>query len=470
MRGLGIGGGLGQGFGQGFGKGFGKALSGGGLGKLVADLSRQRKAFEESMKTGGFPAGAPGQHAPSKATRLKEVTGFGSNPGNLRMFAYVPEHLPASPAMVVVLHGCTQTAGGYEIGAGWSTLADRYGFVLVSPEQQSANNPKTCFSWFQPEDTARDKGEALSIRQMVERAAVDHGVDRKRIFVTGLSAGGAMTSVMLADYPEIFAGGAIIAGLPYGAANSVPEAFESMFQGKARPAREWGDLVRKASPHKGPWPRISVWHGTADATVKASNAREILKQWTDVHGLPLEPSDENTVDGIPRKVWRGRDGAELIEEYSIPGMAHGTPLAIKGAENALGEAGPFMLDVGIASSYHIAKFWGLTQDARGDEKPAKSEASVIALPDGSSGGSRPSREPVEAPPEAAAARNDEPRRVKLEFEEQPAQQQPQEQPAKEQAEQDAHVRAAEGGEDRERHHHARAQGCRADEDLKPRIR
>src|SRR6478672_6919743 len=115
MRGLGMGGGL--------GKGFGKTLGGGGLGKLVADLSRQRKAFEAAMKAGGFPAGAPGRHAPSKSTRLKEIAGFGSNPGNLRMFAYVPEHLPPSPAMVVVLHGCTQTAGGYEIGAGWSTLA-----------------------------------------------------------------------------------------------------------------------------------------------------------------------------------------------------------------------------------------------------------------------------------------------------------------------------------------------------------
>ncbi len=436
MRGLGMGGGL--------GKGFGKALGGGGLGKLVADLSRQRKAFEAAMKAGGLPTGVPGRRAPSKPTRLKEITGFGSNPGNLRMFAYVPEHLPPSPAMVVVLHGCTQTAGGYEMGAGWSTLAERYGFVLVSPEQQAANNPKTCFSWFQPEDTTRDKGEALSIRQMVERAAVDHGVDRKRIFVTGLSAGGAMTSVMLADYPEVFAGGAIIAGLPYGAANSVPEAFESMFQGKSRPAREWGDLVRKASPHKGPWPRISVWHGTADATVKASNAGEILKQWTDVHGLSLDPTEDKTVDGIPRKVWRGRDGSELIEEYSIPGMAHGTPLAIKGAENALGEAGPFMLDVGIASSYHIAKFWGLAQYTRSDEKPVKPAASVISLPDGSNGRATP-REPVETTPEASAARTAEPRRVKLEFEEQPAQDRlDKEQPAKgqaakEQAEQDAHA-------------------------------
>ena len=79
-------------------------------------------------------------------------------------------------------------------------------------------------------------------------------------------------------------------------------------------------------------------------------------------------------------------------------MAHGTPLAIKGAENALGEAGPFMLDVGIASSYHIAKFWGLTQYTRSDEKPAKPAASVIALPDETAAAAQVRREPVETPP------------------------------------------------------------------------
>ena len=193
-----------------------------------------------------------------------------------------------------------------------------------------------------------------------------------------------------------------------------------MFQGKPRPAARVGRPGANASPHTGPWPRISVWHGDSDATVNAGRTpAEILKQWTDVHGLSLDPTEEKTVDGIPRKVWRGRDGSELIEEYSIPGMAHGTPLAIKGAENALGEAGPFMLDVGIASSYHIAKFWGLAQYTRSDEKPVKPAASVISLPDGSNGRATP-REPVETTPEASAARTAEPRRVKLEFEEQPA--------------------------------------------------
>src|SRR6185437_3177670 len=236
-------------------------------------------------------------------TRLREIFGFGSNPGNLRMFGYRPPTLPNNPALVVVLHGCTQTAAAYDLGAGWSTLADRYGFALLLPEQQRSNNPNGCFNWFKPEHSRRNQGEPLSIRQMIEKSVVDHGINRNRIFVTGLSAGGAMTSIMLACYPEVFAGGAIIAGLPYGAAANVQQAYESMFKSPSRSAREWGELVRKASPHRGPWPRVSVWHGDADNTVIPNNALELLKQWTDVHGLPPSPSLETRVDGFPRQVW-----------------------------------------------------------------------------------------------------------------------------------------------------------------------
>ncbi len=284
----------------------------------------------------------------------------GSNPGNLRMFAYVPASVADNPALVVVLHGCTQTAAGYDYGAGWSTLADRYGFALLMPEQQRSNNPNGCFNWFLPEDTQRDRGEAASIRQMVETMVREKGIDPRRVFITGLSAGGAMTSVMLACYPEVFAGGAIIAGLPYGAATNVQQAFENMFQCPSRPAREWGGLVRGASHHDGPWPRVSVWHGGADKTVTPSNAREIIKQWTDVHGLQIAPSAHVTVDGYPRQVWISDAGEELIESYTIPQMSHGTPLATGKADFECGAAGPFLLDVGISSSFHIAKFFGLT--------------------------------------------------------------------------------------------------------------
>ena len=129
-------------------------------------------------------------------TRLQEVVGFGANPGRLRMYAYVPDRLPRAPALVVVLHGCFQTAAEYDLGAGWSTLADRFRFSLLFPEQQRANNPRGCFNWFQRGDSERNQGEALSVRHMVEHMIQTHAIDRSRVFVTGLSAGGGMTSVM----------------------------------------------------------------------------------------------------------------------------------------------------------------------------------------------------------------------------------------------------------------------------------
>jgi poly(hydroxyalkanoate) depolymerase family esterase len=317
-------------------------------------------------------------------SRLRETIRFGSNPGNLRMFVYRPPSLADNPALVVVLHGCTQSAAGYDLGAGWSTLADRYGFVLLFPEQQRSNNPNGCFNWFLPAHSQRDRGEPLSIRQMIEKSIIDHGVDRRRVFVTGLSAGGAMTSNMLACYPEVFAAGAIIAGLPYGAAATVKQAFQSMYQSPTRSAPEWGNLVRKASPHGGPWPRISVWHGNADKTVIPLNAREIIKQWTNLHGLPVSPSVKTLVDGFPREVWINDTGEELVEAYAIADMAHGTPLAIGEVEGACGTPGPYLLPVGISSSYHIAKFFGIAVVRAQAERNVFSEKDLPRIPSPSS--------------------------------------------------------------------------------------
>jgi feruloyl esterase len=208
----------------------------------------------------------------------------------------------------------------------------------------------------------RDQGEPLSIRQMVEKMILDHGIDRSRVFITGLSAGGAMTAVMLATYPEVFAGGAIIAGLPYGTACNFSEAFQSMLHGTEREAKTWGDLVRAASPHGGPWPKLSIWHGTSDGTVKSLNAGEIVKQWSDLHGVDHAAPLHDTVDNYPRRVWYGPLGDAILEEYELTGMDHGTPVDTNHVE-AAGDAGPFFLDVGISSTYHIARFWGLFEKA-----------------------------------------------------------------------------------------------------------
>jgi poly(hydroxyalkanoate) depolymerase family esterase len=296
--------------------------------------------------------GAPGKD------RLSDLPAFGSNPGALRARFYVPRATDKSSALVVVLHGCTQDAASYDHGSGWSRLADEQGFALLFPEQQRGNNANLCFNWFNAGDTRRDSGEALSIRQMVAAMVAGHGIDPARIFVTGLSAGGAMASVMLATYPDVFAGGAIIAGLPYGTAASIPEAFDRMRAHGGPPAGALGALVTAASPHKGPWPRISVWHGDSDATVSYANSALIVEQWRAIHGVAPEPGAVEHVDRHLRRVWSDADGQEVIEEYRIAGLGHGIPLSTAGAD-ACGAAGPYMLEAGISSTRRIAGFWGL---------------------------------------------------------------------------------------------------------------
>lgn len=286
--------------------------------------------------------------------RLSTLTGFGSNPGALKAKFYLPEDLPEGAPLVVVLHGCTQNSAGYDHHSGWSQLADEAGFALLYPEQQRSNNPNLCFNWFQPANVRRDSGEALSIRQMIEAMGRVHGLDRKRIFVTGLSAGGAMAAAMLASYPEVFAGGAIIAGLPFGSASTVPEAFDRM-RGHGPSDEDLRHMLRGASQHRGPWPKISIWQGTGDQTVAPSNAQAIASQWLDIHQIESAPTHSKTNGKNTRHVWCNASGEPVIEINMIAGMGHGTPIG----DEALGTPGPYMLDVGISSTREIARFWGI---------------------------------------------------------------------------------------------------------------
>lgn len=291
-------------------------------------------------------------------SRLDDLTDFGSNPGALSGRCHVPADLPKGAPLVVVLHGCTQIAAGYDAGSGWTDLADAHGFALLFPEQVRANNPNLCFNWFQPADNQRDAGEALSIRQMIAAMIDRHALSDTHIFITGLSAGGAMAMTMLASYPEVFAGGAIIAGLPFGVAATVPEAFDRM-RGHGLPGEaELGRVAATASDHAGPWPILSVWHGTADHTVAPANGDAIVAQWRTLHGLGSAPDRSDQVDGQTRDVWTTADKRPVIEYYRIAGLGHGTPIAATGID-AAGVPAPYMLEAGISSTHHIARFWGL---------------------------------------------------------------------------------------------------------------
>jgi poly(hydroxyalkanoate) depolymerase family esterase len=316
--------------------------------------------------------------SPGVAGSLIETTGFGSNPGNLRMFKYIPNNAQSSLPLVVALHGCTQNASDYAEHTGWIELAERWRFALLLPQQDGVNNVSLCFNWFNGfsfvdpvspgSDIDRGQGEALSVKQMIDKMKATHNIDGQRIYVTGLSAGGAMTAVMLATYPEVFSGGAIIAGVPYKCTTRSWEATarcgvdrrrQGIFPTTNLLPSQWGARVRNATSHNGPWPKMSIWQGDADQTVNPANATELVEQWTNVHGIDQIPDVEDTVKGYPHKVYRGAIGTALVETYLVTGMGHGAPVDPGSGEGQCGTAVGFFLDAHICSSYYIAKFWGL---------------------------------------------------------------------------------------------------------------
>jgi poly(hydroxyalkanoate) depolymerase family esterase len=292
------------------------------------------------------PPGPPGGGG------VEEVAGFGANPGALTMKLHVPAPPPRAGApLLVLLHGCGQDAVRFAEAAGWTALADRLGAPLLLPEQASRNNPGRCFNWFEPGDNARDAGEVLSIRQMTEAAIGRFDSDRGRVFVAGLSAGGSMAAALLAAYPEVFAGGAVVAGLPVGCATDVGSAMSRMrTAGADLGGPDWAARVRAAAPsgYAGRWPRLSIWQGGADRVVDPANAVNLEAQWVALHGLGTAPTqDLSPRPGLRRRVWR-----EAVELWTIEGMAHGYPVAHPSQEQ-------FVLAAGIDATAAIARFWGL---------------------------------------------------------------------------------------------------------------
>ncbi|MDH2428328.1 PHB depolymerase family esterase [Sphaerisporangium sp. TRM90804] len=294
--------------------------------------------------------------APARAASLTQVTSFGSNPGNLAMYAYRPDGLPAGRPLVVLLHGCTQNASGYFANSGWRKYADQQGFTLVLPQTSSANNSSSCFNWFQTGDTGRGQGEAASIRSMVDHAVRNYGADPARVFVSGLSAGGAMTAVMLATYPDVFAAGSIGAGLAYRCASSLVQASGCQYQATSKTPQQWGDLVRGAYPgYAGRYPRVAVWQGLSDYTVVPANGTQLRDQWTNVRGVSQTPTATRSLTGGTSLKVYGDDDVRL---YEITGMGHGLPVDPGGAADQCGTAAAYFLDT-ICSAHHDAQFFGL---------------------------------------------------------------------------------------------------------------
>lgn len=313
--------------------------------------------------------------ASAEPGQLTPVTDFGSNPGSLLMFEYVPADLPPNAPVVVVLHGCFASAALYDDETGWRELAERWKAVLVLPEQTAPNEPTKCFGFWKPEDNQRGQGEAASVAQMVARTHAVHGTDPARTFVMGHSGGGLYTSVLLATYPDVFSAGAVVAGGPYGCGDEGalivgPHESKSPVRGGEcvdgstdRTAQEWGDLARSGYPgYAGPKPRVAIFHGTADTMVTPKNLNELVEQWTDYHGIDQQPEVVDTVSGYPHAVHAARKrGPGLVESYEITGGSHGWSYDAGSGENQCSGSLP-STDSDICVAYHAGRWFGLDED------------------------------------------------------------------------------------------------------------
>lgn len=268
----------------------------------------------------------------ASAASLREVTGFGTNPGGMRMHVYVPDTRPTSPAIVVAMHGCGGTGPGFFSGSEFASLADRYGFIVIYPSAQQQAGFGNCFDTWS--DAAKRRGggsDPVSIVSMVTYVEQTFGGDPNRVFATGSSSGGMMTNHMLALYPDVFKAGAAFMGVPFNcfanAADYPPGASRCTGGSMNRTPQEWGDAVRQAFPgYTGPRPRIQLWHGTADTLVPYSLLQEEIEQWTNVFGLSQTPTSSDT----PQPNWNRRRytdtaGTVQVEAYSIQGAGHSLP-------------------------------------------------------------------------------------------------------------------------------------------------
>jgi acetylxylan esterase len=264
----------------------------------------------------------------ASAASLTEITGFGANPSNLQMYLYVPEKVAPKPAVLVAVHYCTGSGPAFYSGSEFARMADQYGFIVIYP---SVTRSSKCFDVSSPQALKHDGGsDPVGIVSMVRYVLQHNNGDAGRVYVTGVSSGAMMTNVLLGDYPDVFKAGAAFAGVPFGcfATTDGSEWNSTCAQGNLiKTPQQWGDLVRGAYPgYTGARPRMQVWHGTQDETLRYPNFTEEIKQWTNVAGIGQTP----TTTDSPQPTWtRTRyngGGAVAVEAISIQGGSHGNAL------------------------------------------------------------------------------------------------------------------------------------------------
>jgi len=293
---------------------------------------------------------------------LAEVKNFGANPGNLKMYHYIPSDLPRDKpvALVVVLHGCSQNAKEIAHDSGWNELADQYHFIVLYPQQRRMNNSSNCFNWFLNKDIEGEKGELFSIRSMIAFELEHQNVDSKMIFSYGVSAGAMMSVSLLANYPELFNAGASFAGGAYKSAENAFQGMKTMANPPNKTGEEWAksfSFYRDSIQ----LPRLMVVHGDKDKVVAIENSIELIEQWMYMLNVDVNRNKTMPLKKYPnvRESNFFRENEEVIRFYRIKDIGH--KLAInpgKGIENG-GKSGMFAKDVGFFSTYFTGKFFGV---------------------------------------------------------------------------------------------------------------
>ncbi|WP_159716433.1 extracellular catalytic domain type 1 short-chain-length polyhydroxyalkanoate depolymerase [Geminicoccus flavidas] len=256
---------------------------------------------------------------------------------------YVPSCCAATPLpLVVMLHGCTQDASDFAAGTRMNLQAERHGLLVAYPEQPASANPSRCWNWFEPGHQQKEQGEPAIIAAIVAEVMRSHPVDPARIFVAGLSAGGAAALAAGLLHPELFAAVGVHSGLPFGAAHDMPSAFAAMREGRAAGRRLGGAR---------PVPTI-LFHGTQDGTVHPRNAKAVLDQLCLLG--PAEPAEveQGRVPGghdYARTLYRDGAGRVVHEHWAIRGAGH--------AWSGGSEAGSYTDPLGPDASAEFVRFF-----------------------------------------------------------------------------------------------------------------
>jgi poly(hydroxyalkanoate) depolymerase family esterase len=287
------------------------------LGEVLALLQRVNR-LAPAGKPFGQPAISP--PVPAGASYVSKIFSCAAGARDYKVYVPAATQRGKRP-LLVMLHGCTQNPDDFALGTGMNMLAEEHGFIVAYPGQTAAANHSVCWNWFNLKDQHRGEGEP-SIIAGITRSIIDkYDIDPKRVYVAGLSAGGAMALVMTTNYPELYAAAGVHSGLPYGLATDLPSALAAM-RGQPMPLRTGPKKPRPKQPHASV--RTIVFHGESDHTVVPSNAGLIIAEAR----VDLYNSAQETHQGrsggrtYKRTLIKDERGAIRLEHWAITGLAH----------------------------------------------------------------------------------------------------------------------------------------------------